>query len=115
MGRSLNTVFARLAAAHLDRDKLTGMATRLGWGQELPFEVKIATSTLSFPDDELGFARTAAGFWNTTLSPFQGANLAQTFANGGEMVRMYIVQSVKDETGEIYRGPTGRQAIRRAP
>jgi cell division protein FtsI/penicillin-binding protein 2 len=29
------------------------------------------------------------------------------------MVRMYIVQSVKDETGEIYRGPTSRQAIRR--
>jgi cell division protein FtsI/penicillin-binding protein 2 len=114
MGRSLNTVFARLASAHLDRDKLTSAASRLGWGQELPFDVKVATSTLSFPEDDLGFARTAAGFWNTTLSPFQGANLAQTIANGGEMVRMYIVQSVKDETGEIYRGPAGRQVLRRA-
>jgi cell division protein FtsI/penicillin-binding protein 2 len=113
MGRSLNTVFARLAANHLDREKLTETATRLGWGQDIPFDVKIAPSTLSIPDDDLGFARTAAGFWNTTLSPFQAANLAQTIANGGEMVRMYVVQSVKDDSGEIYRGPTGRQVLRR--
>jgi len=114
MGRSLNTVFARLAQKHLDRDKLGVVAARLGWGQEIPFDVKVATSTLTFPDDDLGFARTAAGFWNSTLSPFQGVNLAQTVANGGEMVRLYAVASVKDEVGEIYRGPTSRQVIRRA-
>ena len=34
MGRSLNTVFARLAAKNLDRDKLGGVAARYGWGQE---------------------------------------------------------------------------------
>jgi cell division protein FtsI/penicillin-binding protein 2 len=114
MGRSLNTVFARLAVKNLDRDKLGAVASRFGWGQEIPFDVKIATSTLNFPDDELGFARTAAGFWNTTLSPFQGLNLAQTVANGGEMVRLYVVASVKDEGGEIFRGPTTRHVIRRA-
>lgn len=114
MGRSLNTVFARLAQKSLDRDKLTSVAAKLGWGQDIPFDVKIAQSTLSLPDDELGFARTAAGFWNSTLSPFQGANLATTIANGGEMVRLHIVASVKDEEGEIYRGPSGRQVIKRA-
>jgi cell division protein FtsI/penicillin-binding protein 2 len=114
MGRSLNTVFARLAAKNLDRDKISGAAARLGWSQELPFDVKIAPSTLTFPDDDLGFARTAAGFWNSTLSPFEGLNLAQTVANGGEMVRLYMVASVKDEVGEIYHGPTSRQVIRRA-
>jgi cell division protein FtsI/penicillin-binding protein 2 len=113
MGRSLNTVFARLAARNLDRDKITGVAGRFGYGQELPFDVKIAPSTLTFPADELGFARTAAGFWNSTLSPFEGANIAQTIANGGEMVRMTLVSSVKDEVGEIYRGPTARQVVRR--
>lgn len=114
MGRSLNTVFARLAAKNLDRDKLGGVAAKLGWGQDIPFDVKIAPSTLALPDDDLGFARTAAGFWNSTLSPFQGANLATTVANGGEMVRLHIVSSVKDEEGEIYRGPTARQVLRRA-
>ena len=114
MGRSLNAVFARLADKNLTKDKLTSMANRLGWGQDLPFDVKIAQSTLNFPDDELGFARTAAGFWNTTLSPFQGVNLATTMANGGEMIRLSLVASVKDEAGEIYRGATTRQVIRRA-
>lgn len=114
MGRSVNAVFARLAAKNLTRDKLLGVANRLGWGQDLPFDVKVAQSSVTLPDDEVGFARTAAGFWNTTLSPFQGANLATTIANGGEMIRLSLVASVKDEAGEIYRGQTARQVVRRA-
>lgn len=113
MGRSLNTVFARLAARNLTREKIGAVAGRFGYGQEIPFDVKVAPSTLTFPDDELGFARTAAGFWNSTLSPFEGANLAQTIANGGEMVRMSVVASVRDEAGEIYTGANGRQVVRR--
>jgi cell division protein FtsI/penicillin-binding protein 2 len=113
MGRSLNTVFARLAQKHLDRDKISSVASRYGYGQELPFDVKIAPSTLTFPADELGFARTAAGFWHSTLSPFEAANIATTLANGGEMVRLYMVDNVKDEVGELYHGPTGRQVVRR--
>ena len=114
MGRSLNTVFARLAAKNLTRDKLLGVANKLGWGGDLPFDVKIAQSTINLPEDEVGFARTAAGFWNTTMSPFQGANLATTIANGGEMIRLSIVSTVKDEAGEIYKGPSARQVVRRA-
>ncbi len=113
MGRSLNTVFARLAARNLDRDKLGAVASRYGWNREVPFDVKIAPATLTFPDDDLGFAQTAAGFWNSTLSPFQGANLATTVANGGEMIRLSLVADVKDEAGEIYRGPSSRQVIKR--
>jgi penicillin-binding protein A len=113
MGRSLNTVFARLAAKNLNREKLGTVAARFGFGQDLPFDVKIAPSTVSFPDDDLGFARTAAGFWNTTLSPFEGANVASVVANGGEMVRHSMVARVRDEVGDLYRGPTGRQVIRR--
>jgi cell division protein FtsI/penicillin-binding protein 2 len=113
MGRSLNTVFARLAAKNLDRDKIGAVAARYGYNGDVPFDVKIAPSTLKFPDDDLGFARTAAGFWNSTLSPFEGANLATTLANGGEMVRLYVVDSVKDDSGEIYKGQTGRQVVRR--
>jgi penicillin-binding protein A len=113
MGRSLNAVFARLASKNLDRDKLGGVAGRYGYNQELPFDVKVAQSSLTFPDDDLGFARTAAGFWNSTMSPFQAINIAMTVANGGEMVRLFVVSSVKDEVGEIYSGPTGRQVVRR--
>lgn len=114
MGRSLNTVFARLAQKNLDRDKLEGVAKRLGWADDVPFDIPIATSALNFPSDELGFARTAAGFWNTTMSPFQAVNLATTIANKGEMIRLSVVESVSDEEGEIYRAATERQVLRRA-
>ena len=113
MGRSLNAVFARLALKNLDRAKIEGVATRFGYGQSLPFDVKIAPSTLAFPDDDLGFARTAAGFWGSTLSPFEALNLAVTIANEGEMLRLTLVSSVKDDGDEIFRSPTGRQTVRR--
>src|SRR5205085_2770615 len=78
------------------------------------FDVKVAQSTITLRDDDVGFARTAAGFWNTTLSPFQAANVATTMANGGEMIRLSLVAAVKDEAGEIYRGATTCQVLRRA-
>ena len=37
-------------------------------------------SAARFPDDTLGVARTAAGFWNTTLSPMHAVWLAGTIA-----------------------------------
>lgn len=116
MGRSLNIVFGRLARQHLDPTKLEGVARRLGWGIDVPFDVAIAQSKLEIPkDDDLEFARAAAGFWHTTLSPFQAANLALTMANKGEMLRMHVVERVVDEDGEeIYRRPGERVVLRRA-
>jgi cell division protein FtsI/penicillin-binding protein 2 len=115
MGRSINTIFARLAAKHLDHETLTGAANRLGWGVDVPFDVPVEQSEVKLPqDDELEFARSAAGFWNTTMTPFQGVNLAQTIANEGEMIRSFIVERVVDEEDEeIYRRPEGRQVIKR--
>lgn len=115
MGRSINTIFARLALRHLDPDKLRGAAIRLGWDLDVPFDVPIKKSTLDIPtDDELEFARTAAGFWHSTLSPFQGMNLAQTIANEGEMIRSYVVERVVDEDGnELYQRPKERQVFKR--
>jgi peptidoglycan glycosyltransferase len=115
MGRSINVIFGRLARKHLDPEKLRGAANRLGWGLDIPFDVPVQQSALDIPtDDELEFARTAAGFWHTTLSPFQAMNLAQTVANGGEMIRSSVVERVLDEDGkELYQRPTERQVFKR--
>lgn len=114
MGRSLNVVFARLAKQHLDQDKLANVAGRLGYGLDIPFDVPIEPSKLELPDDEVEFARSAAGFWHTYLSPFQAANLALTIANGGEMIRSHVVARVIDGDGnEIYKAPETRQVFKR--
>lgn len=114
MGRSLNVVFGRLAKQHLDQDKLANVAGRLGYGLDIPFDVPVEISKLEFPEDEVEFARSAAGFWHTYLSPFQAANLAQTIANGGEMIRSHVVARVIDGDGnEIYKAPGTRQVFKR--
>ncbi len=114
MGRSLNVVFARLAKQRLDHDKLGGVAKRMGYNLDIPFDVPIDPSALELPDDELEFARTAAGFWHSKLSPFQGANIAMIIANGGEMVRQWVVDRVLDEKENvIYEAPRKRQVFKR--
>jgi cell division protein FtsI/penicillin-binding protein 2 len=101
MGRSINTVFARLASTHLDPPQLEAMARRLGYGQPVPFDVPVQASALRVPTETLEFARTAAGFWNTTLSPMQAAELSAIVARGGEAVRPSIVEKVVSNTGAV--------------
>jgi membrane peptidoglycan carboxypeptidase len=97
MGRSLNTVFARNALEHLKPPVLEGEAKALGFGAPLPFDVPVQPSTITVPTDDLGFARTAAGFWNTTLSPLHAAWLSATVARNGEPVRPVIVSDVLED------------------
>jgi cell division protein FtsI/penicillin-binding protein 2 len=112
MGRSVNTVFARLAVKNLTPPTLTSMAQAFGFGEPQPFDVPVAVSDVRIPEDRLGFARTAAGFWNTTLSPLEGAMIASTVANRGETVRPVLVDSVTDASGTLYKAPE-RAVLRR--
>ena len=102
MGRSINTVFARLAGTHLKREQLLEMGQNLYFGKALPFDVPVAQSTLNLPEDHLGFARTAAGFWNTTLSPIHATWLSATFARSGVPIRPVIVREIDRDGKRIY-------------
>jgi penicillin-binding protein A len=107
MGRSINTVFARLALAHLKPAQLDETARTLGFGASLPFDVPVQPSAAKFPDDQLGFARTAAGFWNTTLSPLHAAWLGAAIARGGEPVRPVLVTDIVDDGKVVWSAPAG--------
>jgi cell division protein FtsI/penicillin-binding protein 2 len=67
----------------------------------VPFDVPVQPSQIHLPTDTLGFARTAAGFWNTTLSPLQAAQLSATIARGGEPVRPSIVSALVAPGGAV--------------
>jgi len=105
MGRSINTIFARLASKKLTAPDLNTIASQMGYGAPIPFDVPLAVSKIDLPTDTLGFARTAAGFWNTTLSPVHGALLAATIANGGVTMRPFIVSEVREGTTVAYKSP----------
>jgi peptidoglycan glycosyltransferase len=108
MGRSINAVFARLANEHLAPETLEAMARRFGYGQPLLFDVPVQPSALHVPNDPLEFARTAAGFWNTTLSPLQAAEISAIVARGGESVRPSVVDQIVDRAGGVvWSAPQG--------
>lgn len=116
MGSSINAVFARLADRHLDPPTLARYASAFGFGEALPFDVPTTASAFDIPTDRLEFARTAAGFWHSHLSPLHGALIAATIANDGRMPRPSIVDTVRDRQGRVvweHRPGIVRQVIGR--
>jgi cell division protein FtsI/penicillin-binding protein 2 len=113
MGRSINTVFARLAKANLSPSQLEAMARRFGYGEPIAFDVPVQPSALHVPSEPLELARTAAGFWNTTLSPLQALELSAIVARGGEYVRPSIVDEVVTSTGAVTWKAAGAEVSRR--
>lgn len=107
LGLSANAVFAKLAVRHLQPKTLERYANAFGFGHALPFDVPTTRSRFDIPDERLEFARTAAGFWHSRLSPFHGALLAATVANLGMMPKVSMVDRVV--------GPSGQALQRFAP
>lgn len=92
LGHSRNAVFAQLAVRRLLRADLLETAERLGFNSAVPFDLKAPLGRLDLPYNDLEFARTAAGFRGSTLSPLGAAHLATVIARRGESVRLRIVE-----------------------
>jgi penicillin-binding protein A len=101
LGKSQNAILAKLATRHLTAEKLARVGHAFGFGQAIPFELPVEPSHLDVPTEQLEFARTAAGFWHSTLSPLHGALLAATIADQGEMPSPTLVDRAF--------GPDGRE------
>jgi cell division protein FtsI/penicillin-binding protein 2 len=114
MGRSINVIFARLAQRHLTPERLTAMAGSLGFGAPIPFEVPAEATSANIPNDPLEFARAAAGFWHTTLSPLAAASLAQTIANDGVSLKPRLVRAVLADGEPEWRADKDPETLRRA-
>ena len=120
LGHSRNAVFAQLATRRLARKDLLDIAERLGFNAEVPFDWPAPVGTLKVPYNDLEFARTAAGFQGSTLSPLGGAYLASIIAQGGVARRFHLVReprgAVPPAGGEsetrVLRASTARRITR---
>ncbi len=114
LGRSLNVVFGRLAQKHLTPEDLTQQGGAFGFGSAVPFVVPNQPPQIAIPQEPLEFARSAAGFWNTTLSPLAAASLAQTVANGGVTLEPRIVSAVYRDKDQLWKDESSARVVRRA-
>jgi penicillin-binding protein A len=98
LGHSKNAVYAQLATHRLLRNDLIETAERIGFNGTVPFDFPVPVGTLDVPYNDLEFARTAAGFRGTTLTPLGGAYLAGVIANGGISPQFRIVAAIDGES-----------------
>jgi cell division protein FtsI/penicillin-binding protein 2 len=105
LGKSQNAIFAKLASRHLTAGELARVGRSFGFDQAIPFELPVEPSRLEIPSDDLEFARTAAGFWHSTLSPMHGALLAATIANRGQMPAPTLIDRAHDRAGRPVAQP----------
>jgi peptidoglycan glycosyltransferase len=105
VGKSQNAIIAKLASRHLTADGLLRQGHSFGFDEAIPFDLPVEPSHLDVPDDRLEFARAAAGFWHSTLSPMHGALLAATIANRGDMPSPMLIDSAVDAGGHPVQLP----------
>jgi peptidoglycan glycosyltransferase len=102
LGKSQNAILAKLASRHLTAAGLSRVGRAFGFDEAIPFELPVEPSHLDVPaTDDLEFARTAAGFWHSTLSPMHGALLAATIANHGIMPAPTLVDRAVAADGRV--------------
>jgi penicillin-binding protein A len=113
IGKSQNAILAKLATRHLTAGGLERVGHAFGFGQAIPFELPVEPSHLDVPSDSLEFARTAAGFWHSTLSPLHGALLAAAIANHGVMPAPTLIDRAVGADGLLIAAalPTPRRVI----
>ncbi|MEV4254213.1 penicillin-binding transpeptidase domain-containing protein [Spirillospora sp. NPDC049652] len=113
---SCNTTFGKMAL-DLGIDKLNAGAAKFGFGQnvqveplmkaaksEVPISVPDLSTGKSIPTGKDGTARSGIGQENVRATPLQMAMVAQAVANGGKIMRPYVVQraTAKDQS-EVYK------------
>jgi penicillin-binding protein A len=108
LGHSKNAAYAQLATHRLLRTDLVEVAERIGMNQNVPFDFPVPVGSLRVPVGDLDFARTAAGFEGSRLSPLGGAYLAAVIAYGGLSPRLRIVARAKGYSAPLELETTGR-------
>lgn len=116
--RSLNTAFGRLSIENLEPKDLEHYADRYMFNNLIPADFPVEIGVASVPDDKgFAMAEIASGYNRISrMSPVQGAMIAASIANNGEMVVPYIVDSISDQTGKVlYQGQKLSQGLVMTP
>ena len=105
---SINPYFGKMwLDSFTDRDFLD-MGKDMLFNMPLEFELPVTKSRMVPPTDDFQRAELASGYnTRTTLSPLHAALIASLPANGGKIMRPYIIDSITDANGKtVYQHMT---------
>lgn len=99
--KSCNGAFASIAL-ELEQDKFLNTCEELLFNQSLPLEIEYNKSSLTMNEDAAAgtIMQTAIGQATTEVTPMQMAMITAAIANGGNLMKPYLVDSVENYTGD---------------
>lgn len=99
LGKSNNVVFGRVASNLLGAEALKAYSEAFGFNHPLQFDFPVEISRAVIPEDAYQLARCGAGFGEVTLNPLHAALIAAAIANGGRMMKPYLIDWAEDARG----------------
>lgn len=103
---SLNVVFAQVGM-QVGGQTYWDYAPRFGFGEQIPYDIPVSEGQLANSRDALSdtnmVADTGFGQGQIQMTPLHLAMIAAMWANDGEMMRPYLVESVADPAGRTVR------------
>ncbi|HWV23976.1 MAG TPA: penicillin-binding protein 2 [Thermomicrobiales bacterium] len=103
---SLNVVFAQIGL-QIGGETYWQDAPHFGFGEEIPFDLPVSQSQIANNRGALSDRNTVAdtgfGQGQIQITPLQLAMIAAMWANDGEMMRPYLVDSVSSPSGSTVR------------
>jgi peptidoglycan glycosyltransferase len=95
--RSCNTAFAQLAS-ELGEQALRDQAEAFGIGTaDLQVPMQVAPSTIGDIPDTAALQQSSIGQRDVALTPLQNAMVAAAIANGGQVMRPYLVREIQSQ------------------
>jgi cell division protein FtsI/penicillin-binding protein 2 len=101
LGKSVNTVFAKIALKYLTPNDLRQTATRYGFNRPISTDLPIEESHAEIPDELNGFAFCSAGFGDVAISPIHAAMIASALSNDGVMMKPHLIEQIIGINGKV--------------
>ena len=97
---SCNTSFANMGIG-LDMDKMKGLTEELLFNKKLPYggDHSVSKFMLSSKSDPIEIPQTVFGQGDTLISPLHNCLIMSAIANGGVLMRPYMVDSITNADG----------------
>ena len=109
--RSCNTTFV-LASEKLTTQQLTDVTKRFGFGDEQEIPLTVIPSVFPSDADNAQLAMSSIGQYTVQATPMQMAQVAQTIANGGQMMSPYLIKQIVDADNQTIRKTKATEAGR---
>ncbi|MEW9556005.1 peptidoglycan D,D-transpeptidase FtsI family protein [Nonomuraea sp. NPDC050783] len=97
--KSCNTPFGKIGM-ELGYDKLNEQTEKFGMGTQIAVPMSVAQSDFGKEEDKAALAMASIGQRDNRMTPLQMAMIAAGIANGGTVMKPYLVNKITDAKGD---------------